>query len=83
MTHVTLVTVSRVLDSQQFVLGREGAALEQEIAALCEAPLGTVYSRLRLAREAFQRGVLRLEARDRFCAQKQRPHHEEHGGGAR
>jgi len=27
--------VGRVLDSQQFVLGREGAALEQEIAALC------------------------------------------------
>src|SRR5262249_35143178 len=25
----------RVLSSQQFVLGREGAALEQEIAALC------------------------------------------------
>src|SRR5215470_14627848 len=27
--------VGRVLDSQQFVLGREGEALEQEIAALC------------------------------------------------
>src|SRR5262245_8247482 len=27
--------VARVLASQQFVLGREGAALEQEIAALC------------------------------------------------
>ncbi len=27
--------VDRVLSSQQFVLGREGAALEQEIAALC------------------------------------------------
>src|SRR5499426_4070821 len=27
--------VARVLSSQQFVLGREGAALEQEIAALC------------------------------------------------
>jgi dTDP-4-amino-4,6-dideoxygalactose transaminase len=27
--------VARVLESQQFVLGREGAALEQEIAALC------------------------------------------------
>src|SRR5215472_12631811 len=27
--------VDRVLSSQQFILGREGAALEQEIAALC------------------------------------------------
>jgi len=27
--------VTRVLDSQQFVLGKEGAALEQEIAELC------------------------------------------------
>jgi dTDP-4-amino-4,6-dideoxygalactose transaminase len=27
--------VEQVLDSQQFVLGKEGAALEQEIAALC------------------------------------------------
>ena len=28
--------VDRVLASQHFVLGREGTALEQEIAALCE-----------------------------------------------
>src|SRR5260370_9474789 len=27
--------VERVLSSQQFILGREGAALEEEIAALC------------------------------------------------
>jgi RNA polymerase sigma-70 factor (ECF subfamily) len=36
-----------------------------QIAELLEIPLGTVYSRLRLAREAFQRGVARLSARDR------------------
>jgi RNA polymerase sigma-70 factor (ECF subfamily) len=33
------------------------------IAELLEIPLGTVYSRLRLAREAFQRSVSRLKAR--------------------
>src|SRR5512139_586986 len=33
------------------------------IAELLEIPLGTVYSRLRLAREAFQRSVARLKAR--------------------
>jgi dTDP-4-amino-4,6-dideoxygalactose transaminase len=32
--------VERVLASQQFVLGREGAALEQEIAALCSVAHG-------------------------------------------
>jgi RNA polymerase sigma-70 factor (ECF subfamily) len=35
------------------------------IAELLEIPLGTVYSRLRLAREAFQRSVARLRARER------------------
>ena len=30
--------VDRVLASQHFVLGREGTALEQEIAALCQVP---------------------------------------------
>jgi dTDP-4-amino-4,6-dideoxygalactose transaminase len=32
--------VTRVLDSQQFVLGKEGSALEQEIAELCGAKHG-------------------------------------------
>jgi dTDP-4-amino-4,6-dideoxygalactose transaminase len=32
--------VDRVLASQHFVLGREGTALEQEIAALCKVPHG-------------------------------------------
>jgi dTDP-4-amino-4,6-dideoxygalactose transaminase len=32
--------VERVLASQHFVLGREGTALEQEIAALCQVPHG-------------------------------------------
>jgi len=34
------------------------------IAELLEVPLGTVYSRLRLAREVFQRSVARLQARE-------------------
>ena len=37
-----------------------------EIAGLCAIPIGTVYSRLRLAREAFKRASARLEARERF-----------------
>jgi RNA polymerase sigma-70 factor, ECF subfamily len=35
----------------------------QEIAELVDAPLGTVYSRLRLAREAFGRAATRIQAR--------------------
>jgi len=38
-----------------------------EIAELLQLPVGTVYSRLRLAREAFQRSVSRLQARERFA----------------
>ncbi|MBX3263371.1 MAG: RNA polymerase sigma factor [Labilithrix sp.] len=38
----------------------------EEIARLCAIPLGTVYSRLRLAREAFKRAAARIEARERF-----------------
>lgn len=38
----------------------------EEIAELCAIPLGTVSSRLRLAREAFKRACARIEARERF-----------------
>jgi len=38
----------------------------EEIADMLEIPLGTVYSRLRLAREAFRSALSRREARDRF-----------------
>lgn len=38
----------------------------EEIAQLCDIPIGTVYSRLRLSREAFKRASARLEARERF-----------------
>jgi RNA polymerase sigma-70 factor, ECF subfamily len=44
----------------------EGRSCE-EIAQLCAIPIGTVYSRLRLAREAFKRAAARLEARERFA----------------
>lgn len=37
-----------------------------EVAELLDVPLGTVYSRLRLARDAFRRAVTRLNARDQF-----------------
>jgi RNA polymerase sigma-70 factor (ECF subfamily) len=36
------------------------------IAELLEIPLGTVYSRLRIAREQFRRSLSRMQARDRF-----------------
>lgn len=39
----------------------------EEIAELLQIPLGTVYSRLRLSRESFQRAVSRLQARERFA----------------
>ena len=32
--------IERVLSSQQFILGREGAALEEEIASLCGVAYG-------------------------------------------
>ncbi|WP_438013967.1 RNA polymerase sigma factor [Sorangium sp. So ce315] len=38
----------------------------EEVAELLDIPLGTVYSRLRLARDAFRRAVARLNARDQF-----------------
>ncbi len=38
----------------------------EEIAEMLDVPLGTVYSRLRLARDAFRRAVARLNARDQF-----------------
>ena len=36
----------------------------EQVATLLEIPLGTVYSRLRLGREAFQKAIARLTARD-------------------
>jgi RNA polymerase sigma-70 factor, ECF subfamily len=36
------------------------------IAEMLDIPVGTVHSRLRLAREAFERNLKRLQARDRF-----------------
>lgn len=38
----------------------------EDIAQLLEIPLGTVYSRLRLARDSFHRAAARLQARARF-----------------
>ena len=36
------------------------------IAEMLEIPLGTVYSRLRIAREQFKKTLTRMQARDRF-----------------
>ena len=38
------------------------------IAEALEIPVGTVYSRLRIAREQFRRSLARMQARDRFRA---------------
>lgn len=38
----------------------------EDIAQTLDVPLGTVYSRLRLARDTFRRSTARLQARDRF-----------------
>jgi RNA polymerase sigma-70 factor, ECF subfamily len=38
----------------------------EEISEMLDIPLGTVYSRLRIARDAFRRAVARLNARDQF-----------------
>jgi RNA polymerase sigma-70 factor (ECF subfamily) len=40
----------------------------EQIAELLELPIGTVWSRLRLARECFRQSVNRLRARDEFRA---------------
>jgi RNA polymerase sigma-70 factor (ECF subfamily) len=67
------VLLERILDGLDFeqravfsLFELEGLAGE-EIAELLQLPLGTVYSRLRLARESFQRAVARLQARERFA----------------
>jgi RNA polymerase sigma-70 factor (ECF subfamily) len=38
----------------------------EDIAQTLEIPLGTVYSRLRLARDTFRRAAARLQAREKF-----------------
>jgi len=42
----------------------------EEIAELLAVPLGTVWSRLRLARDTFRQSVTRLRARERFLARR-------------
>lgn len=46
-----------------FVMYELSELTGEEIATILELPLGTVYSRLRQAREAFRRGVPRVMAR--------------------
>lgn len=51
------------------------------IAEMLEIPLGTVYSRLRLAREQFKKTLARLQARDRFRVAAEGPARAGVGGG--
>lgn len=68
------VLLERVLGEMDFdqravftLFELEGLSGEQ-IAELLQIPLGTAYSRLRLAREFFKKSVSRLHARERFAA---------------
>jgi RNA polymerase sigma-70 factor, ECF subfamily len=64
--------LERILDEmpteQRVVFGlfELDGMLCEEIATLLDIPVGTVYSRLRLARQVFQKSVARRLARDRF-----------------
>ena len=49
-----------------FVLFELEGLSSQEIVEMLDIPLGTAYSRLRLAREAFQRAVARYHAHEEF-----------------
>lgn len=49
-----------------FTLFELDAMSGEAIAELLEIPLGTVYSRLRIAREAFRKAVARRNAKDQF-----------------
>jgi RNA polymerase sigma-70 factor (ECF subfamily) len=59
--------LSRMPDDQRIVfsLFELDEMTGDEIAELLEIPVGTVRSRLRLAREVFQQGVQRLQTRER------------------
>ena len=64
-----LLLFERVLDGMNtdqrdvFVMFELAEMTGEEISAILEIPLATAYSRLRLAREAFRRGVARVMAR--------------------
>ena len=67
------VLLERILDGLEFdqrtvfVLFELDGLRGDEIATRLGIPAGTVASRLRLARESFQRAVGRLQARERFA----------------
>jgi RNA polymerase sigma-70 factor, ECF subfamily len=50
-----------------FVMFELSEMTGDDVAATLGVPLGTAYSRIRLAREAFRRGVARVTARNARC----------------
>jgi RNA polymerase sigma-70 factor, ECF subfamily len=64
--------LSRILDEMPieqravFILFELDAMSGESIAEALSIPLGTVYSRLRSARDQFRKSLSRLQARDRF-----------------
>ncbi len=70
--HERQATLEQILDEMPeeqrtvFVLFELETLSGIEIAELVDIPIGTVHSRLRLARESFRRAAARVDARDRF-----------------
>lgn len=62
------IILNEMPDEQRaaFVLFELEAQTCEQIASLLGIPLGTVYSRLRLAREAFKKSLARLKAKDEY-----------------
>jgi RNA polymerase sigma-70 factor, ECF subfamily len=68
-----LETIMNGIDVEQrnvFVLFELEKMTGEEISTSLEIPLGTVYSRLKLARQAFRQALARHEARERFGAER-------------
>jgi RNA polymerase sigma-70 factor (ECF subfamily) len=63
-----------------FVLAELEELTAPEIAGLIGVPLGTVASRLRRAREEFNKSVKRLRARQEGAARADDPSYGAHGG---
>ena len=66
-----LLLVRYVVEVEQrnvFILFEIERLTGEEIAEMLIIPLGTVYSRLQLARAAFRQALTRSEARERFVS---------------
>lgn len=70
---IQLEGLLRQLDVEQrnvFILFEIEKLTGEEISEMLAIPLGTVYSRLQLAKKAFRQALVREEARERFVVQR-------------